>query len=69
MIHGLMGENRIKKYLTRPEIKSSIVMPLSAQNKVFGVLNLHTKSDDAIVEGLDNLQYLSRLIVAAFQSI
>ncbi len=69
IIHGTQGEGRIKSFLKRPEIKSAIVMPLSAQNRVFGVLNLHTKRDNPILESLDNLQYLSRLIVAAFQSI
>jgi len=69
VIHGMEGESRIKNYLARPDIQHAVVMPLSAKNRVFGVLNLHTKKVDHTLEGLDNLQYLSKLIVAAFQSI
>lgn len=71
VIHGTKGESRIQPFLRRPEIKHSIIMPiLSPKKEACGVLNLHTKSDQSrIDENIDNLQYLSRLISAAFQSI
>lgn len=71
VIHGIEGENRIKSLLKRPEIKHSIIMPIvSPKKEACGVLNLHTKSDqNRIDENIDNLQYLSKLISAAFQSI
>ena len=70
IIHGTEGDGRIGALLKRPEIKQSIVMPLSSRNRVFGVLNLHTKTHAVPIEdGIENLQYLSKLIVAAFQSI
>ena len=70
IIHGTEGENRIQHLLKRPEIKHAIVMPINTKNRTCGVLNLHTKQENThIEENLDNLQYLSRLISAAFQSI
>lgn len=70
VIHGKEGESRIKPLLNRDEIKHSIIMPLTTKNKVFGVLNLHTKEDrDGLEEGYSNLQYLTRLVSAACQTI
>ena len=64
------GENRIKHLLKRPEIKQAIVIPLSSKNKVYGVLNLHTKKEEPKIEdGLENLQHLSKLISAAFSAV
>lgn len=66
VINGVEGDNRIKKYLTRNNIKKSLVMPLIEESKVFGVLNLHTKSDQSrIDENLENLNYLTKLISSA----
>jgi len=66
MIKGQEGDNRIKHLLNREDIKHSLVMPLLAKNRVFGVLNLHTKSEeDAIEDNLDNLKHLSKLLSSA----
>src|SRR3989338_1770013 len=46
IIEGVKGENRIQHLLKRAEIKRSFVMPLISENKVFGVMNLHTKKID-----------------------
>lgn len=63
-------DSRIQHLLKRPEIKEAVVMPISAQNRVFGVLNLHTKNEETKIEaGLDNLQHISRLISTAIRSI
>lgn len=63
-------DNRIQHLLKRPEIKESVVMPLSVKNRVFGVLNLHTKNEEARIEtGLENLQHISKLISTAIRSI
>jgi len=70
VIHGTQGESRIQKYLNRSDIKHSIVMPLTTKRGVFGVLNVHTKKENLEIESsFNNLQYLSKLISAAFQSI
>jgi hypothetical protein len=63
-------DNRIKHLLKRPEIKEAVIMPLSAKNRVFGVLNIHTKNAATHIEtGLENLQHISRLISTAIRSI
>lgn len=63
VIHGQEGNNRLKPYLERPEIRHALVMPLVCKNRVFGILNLHTKQERCSIEGnLENLQYLTRLL-------
>jgi len=67
IIHGDKADNRISHLLKRPEIKQAVVMPLANQEKVFGVINLHTKKEHSkIDESLDNLQHLSKLVSSAF---
>jgi len=70
VISGMKGESRISHLLKRPEIQKAAVVPLSVQNRVFGVLNLHTKQKDARVEMDEgNLQHLSLLISTALHNI
>ena len=66
VIHGQQaGDNRIRAFLQRPEIQHSLVMPLIAKKRVFGVLNLHTREDLCNIENnLENLQYLSKLLAS-----
>jgi putative methionine-R-sulfoxide reductase with GAF domain len=67
LIHGTEGDNRIKHFLKRPDIKEALVMPLKDKDRVFGVLNLHTKREGGKIEGnLSNLEYLSELLSLAF---
>lgn len=69
VISGARGEGRIKHLLKRPEIKQSAVIPLSIQNRVFGVLNLHTEKEDGRIEiDENNLQHLSRLVSTALNN-
>ncbi|MBN1870062.1 MAG: PocR ligand-binding domain-containing protein [Candidatus Omnitrophica bacterium] len=66
IIHGTEGDNRIKPFLKRPDIKEALVMPLHDKDHVFGVLNLHTKREGGKIEGnINNLQYLSKLLSSA----
>lgn len=59
--------NRIAHLLKRPDIQEALVMPLKSQNKVFGVLSLHTKvGQSRIQENLMNIQYLSDLVSSSF---
>lgn len=63
-------DNRIKSYLRRPEIKRALVMPLVVENKLLGVLNLHTtKSKDNIEDNIENLQHLSKLLASVYSSV
>ncbi len=70
IISGINGENRIQHLLKRPEIRQSAIVPLSSRNRVVGVLNLSTKSEDVPGEFNEkNLQHLSRLISTAIQTL
>jgi len=72
LIHGTeTANNRIKPFLKRPEIKHALVSPITVQNRVFGILNLHTKSDKASLtdENLNTIQMLSKLTSAAISSV
>ena len=70
VIKGTEGDSRLKPFLKRPEIKQSAVIPLSIQNRVLGILNVHTKKDAVSIDvGERNIQHLSRLISTAIQSI
>jgi putative methionine-R-sulfoxide reductase with GAF domain len=61
------AEPDIAQFLNRPEIKKSLVMPLIAKNRVFGVLNVHTYEDnDTIDQNIDNIKYISEMLSPVF---
>src|SRR3989338_4252095 len=64
VIHGQQGgDSRIEPFLQRPEIQHSLVMPLMAKRRIFGVLNLHTREAQCSIESnIENLRYLSNLL-------
>lgn len=67
IINGQQGDNRIKHFLKRPDIKQSLVMPLTSKDRAFGVLNLHTRKEECkIKDNFDNLQYLAKLLSSVF---
>jgi len=70
IISGTEGDNRIKPFLKRDDIKQAAVVPLASRNRVVGVLNLHTKNPGSNVEFNEkSLQHLSRLISTAIQTL
>jgi len=72
LIHGTEStNNRIKPLLKRPEIKHALVAPITLRNRVFGVLNIHTKNEKTQLtdENLNTIQMLSRLTSAAISSV
>lgn len=72
LIHGTeTANNRIKPFLKRPEIKHALVSPMTIQNRVFGVLNLHTKNEKIPLtdDNLNTIQMLSKLTSAAISSV
>ena len=71
VIRGAECDNRIKPFLKRPEINQALVTPLILQNRVFGVMNLHTKSKKTTIidQSLDVVQQLSKLTSVAINSI
>lgn len=60
------SNNRIAKWLKRPDIREAAVVPLVVDDKVLGVLNLHTKSVKGKIQpNIANLQHLSGLLSSA----
>jgi len=70
VITGREGDNRIKPYLRRSDVSQSMVVPLSAESRVFGVLNLHTgRPNGKITTNVANLEHLSKLISTVIHSV
>ncbi|MCR4336234.1 MAG: GAF domain-containing protein [Candidatus Omnitrophica bacterium] len=64
------SEERLKKYFEKPEIQQAIVMPLSTEGRVVGVLNLHTKKENQNLEAnLHHLKHISELVSTAIHNI
>lgn len=69
VLHGQRGDEAVRHFLKRPEIRESIVLPIAQHNRVYGVLNLHSKSEKSRIE--DNSGYLvslSKLLSTAVAS-
>ncbi|MCB9772354.1 MAG: GAF domain-containing protein [Candidatus Omnitrophica bacterium] len=65
------GDRKLQGLLKRPDIKSSIVVPLIVKDKVVGVLSLCTKNqqDDVDIENISrDICQLSRFIATALHS-
>lgn len=75
VIRGSEGDDKIKPYLKRPEIRQAFITPLASQNRVFGVMNLHTKGEGPALDkissdrSLDIIKQLSKLAETAVQGI
>ena len=71
-ISNQQENNRIDHLLKRPEIKTSIILPIQNQSKqTMGVLNLHTKKENIrLAENKDDvIRKLNNLTTAAIQGI
>lgn len=62
LLDETLNDNRIKPYLTRPSINSSMVLPIKVNNRVMGVLNLGTLRPSPVRFNLGNIKLISRLI-------
>lgn len=68
IMEGNKGDaaGRLANFLKRPEIKEAIIMPIAHKNRVFGVINLHSKKKGSRIK--DNsgcLVSLSKLLSTA----
>lgn len=55
-------DNRIKSYLNRPYISSSMVIPIKVEDKVVGVMNLGALRTSAVRFKVDNVQMMNKLV-------
>jgi hypothetical protein len=70
IIKGTKGNSRIQHLLKRANIKEAVIVPLAIEKQVFGVLNLHTKSEgQPMITNLNNIRHLSRLISTSLQTL
>jgi len=61
LIDSETRDNRIKQYLARPYISSSMVLPLKSENDVVGVMNLAALQTSAVKFDKANLNLMNRL--------
>jgi ligand-binding sensor protein len=65
LIDDSQKDNRIKPYLRRPYISSSMVTPIKVDDDVLGVMNLGALQTSAVRFNRDNLQTVNKLIELA----
>ncbi|MCX5702847.1 MAG: PocR ligand-binding domain-containing protein [Candidatus Omnitrophica bacterium] len=62
LIDNTQKDNRIRRYLRRPYISSSMIMPIEVEDAVLGVMNLGALQTSAVRFNRDNLQLVNKLI-------
>ncbi len=62
LIDDKINDNRIKRYLNRPNLHSSMVIPIKVEDKVWGVVNLGALRTSAVKFNQDNMNVLHKLI-------
>lgn len=62
LINSENPDNRLKPYLNRPYIQSSMVLPIDISDNVLGVMNLGALDISPVKFNPDNLEHMNRLI-------
>lgn len=62
LIDDNLRDNRIKPYLKRPYISSSMIIPIQVKDKVLGVINLGALQTSSIRFNAGNMQLINRLV-------
>ena len=62
LISDRTNDNRIKNYLNRPNLRSSMVLPIKSQEETLGVVNLSTTRDSLITFTANDLKTMDRLV-------
>lgn len=58
-------DNRIRQYLNRPQIKSSMVLPIKIDDNALGVMNLGALETSPVRFNMDNVKSINELIELA----
>lgn len=69
LINDKPQDNRIKAYLSRPYIGSSMVLPIKTENRVVGVMNLGALKGSETVFNEENIQTMTKLMSLVNASI
>lgn len=71
LVNDKVADERIKQRLQRPEITSAVVAPIQAEDKLFGVMSVGTRSDSGKFnsENIDILRQLVKLVAVSFKDI
>jgi len=62
LIDENLEDNRIKGYLRRPYISSSMILPINVEEKTVGVMNLGTLMTSAVKFNTDTVKLVDRLV-------
>jgi len=62
LIDDSLKDNRIKPYLSRPYLGSSMIIPFKVEDRVLGVMNLGALKSSTVQFNVDSLQLMNRLI-------
>jgi ligand-binding sensor protein len=62
LIDDKIKNNRIKSYLTRPNLKSSMILPIKFKEDVLGVVNLSTTQNSRVTFNHNDLKLMNRLV-------
>ena len=62
LIDSNTKDNRIRPYLNRPSLSSSMVIPLKIEKKVVGVMNLGALNTSSVTFNQDNMGLMSKLV-------
>lgn len=65
LINESYADSRIRPYLNRPQLKSSMVLPIKINDKPMGVMNLGTLQNSPIRFNSDNIMSMSSLVELA----
>lgn len=62
LIDDNFKDNRIKPYLTRSYLSSSMILPIKAEDKVVGVISLGAMKTSTVRFNQDSMQVMNRLV-------
>ncbi len=69
LIDDQFSDNRIKKYLNRPNLRSSMILPIGTEEKAIGAVNLGTLEISPVRFEPQNLESMNKVIAMAIDAL